>query len=323
MGSSSLFVRELAQRYRGAVTLPLDPDADPELLLLGERPHLTGPEVAAEAGLSYDEADFLRRALGLPHVPPENPAFTAADVDALNIVRQLAESGVVDPRRQLQVTRVLGRSMAALAEAQVAVTIEAGERGVEVDVAELVRRLEAVQLYVWRRHMYAAIQRRAARPGAAAASVAVGFTDLVGYTTRSRDMNSADLDDLLDQFEGRAEAALVDLGGRVVKTLGDEVMWVADSPRDAIDIALALAGPDVRTGVAWGPTLERGGDHFGPTVNVASRLTGLARPGSVLVDRALSTEIAHDPELSIRHLRPVSVRGYDHLSSSVVRRRSG
>ena len=78
----------------------------------------------------------------------------------------------------------------------------------------------------------------------------------------------------------------------------------------------------MRTGVAYGPTLVRSGDHYGPTVNLAARLTGLARPGTVLVDRSLADQVAGDGGLRLRQLRAVSVRGYDHLRATVVSRRA-
>jgi adenylate cyclase len=129
-----------------------------------------------------------------------------------------------------------------------------------------------------------------------------------------------------------------------VKTLGDEVMFSAEDPVAAADIALTLAEtfgggdpsdgiarsalsegisvPPVRVGLAWGPALAHGGDVLGPVVNIASRCTSLARPGTVLVDRELAAVLGDsaDGEFTLVRLRPQRVRGYDHLMPSVLRR---
>jgi adenylate cyclase len=192
--------------------------------------------------------------------------------------------------------------MAALAESQVNLAAEAAMRGAISDPTELLATMESLQTYIWRRHLLAATERLAARPEESAIAHAVGFTDLVSYTARSREMSTEGLAALLDGFEAKAQAVVVDGGGRIVKTLGDEVMWVADRATDAAEIALGL-------------------DHYGPVVNLAARLTGLARPGAVLIDKDLAHELTDDPRYRLRSLRPVSVRGYDHLRATVLARR--
>lgn len=124
----------------------------------------------------------------------------------------------------------------------------------------------------------------------------------------TRDLDRSDLAGLVEAFEVTAYNAVVDGGGRVVKTLGDEVMWTCDSVLAAARIALELAEafgrdnpvPPVRVGVAYGPALARAGDVLGPVVNLASRCTTLARPGAVLVDKALADALeqarADNPE---------------------------
>lgn len=289
-------------------------------VLLGSPRHLTGDQVAARAGLPRADADALWQALGFPHLG-EEAAFADGDVAALTRARTLMSADVVGPELTLVQARILGRTMAALAESQVNVASEAAARGAIAEPVELLTTMESLQTYIWRRHLLAATERLASSPEVGSAAIAVGFTDLVSYTARSREMSTADLATLIDGFERRAQAVVVDGGGRIVKTLGDEVMWVCDNPRRAGAVGLSLATEDVRTGVAYGPTLERGGDHFGPTVNLAARLTGLARPGTVLVDRELAAVLETDDRFATRHLRPISVRGYDHLRATVVRTR--
>lgn len=292
-----------------------DATADPAVRLLGSARYLTGDEVAAQAGIPRPEADALWQALGFPHLGDE-AAFTDGDVRALRLARELMDADVVGPDMRVAQARVLGRSMAALAESQLSLALEATERGSIDDPNDLLDTMQALQVYVWRRHLLAAAERFASRPAEGSASLAVGFTDLVSYTARAREMSADRLGAWLDAFEAKVQGVVVDHGGRIVKTLGDEVMWVADEPADAAVIALGLADEEVRTGVAFGPTLERGGDHFGPTVNLAARLTGLARPGTVLVDRELDRLLEGDERFRLRHLRPVNVRGYDHLRAT-------
>lgn len=292
-----------------------DEAEDPAVRLLGSPRYLTGDEVAEQAGIPRPEADALWQALGFPHLGDE-AAFTDGDVEALRLARELLDADVIGPDMSIAQARVLGRSMAALAESQLSLALEATERGSIDDPNDLLDTMQALQVYVWRRHLLAAAERFASRPAEGSASLAVGFTDLVSYTARAREMSAERLGAWLDAFEAKVQAVVVDHGGRIVKTLGDEVMWVADDPADAAVIALGLADEEVRTGVAYGPTLERGGDHFGPTVNLAARLTGLARPGTVLVDRELDQCLDGDDRFRRKHLRPVNVRGYDHLRAT-------
>jgi adenylate cyclase len=106
------------------------------------------------------------------------------------------------------------------------------------------------------------------------------------------------------------------------------VLFQADSAADAAEIALQLLEaaeadpelPDLRAGLAYGPVVARLGDVFGSTVNIASRLTSIARPGAVLVDRQLHDELAGDPRFVLKPRRPESVRGFAHLHPWRLRR---
>src|SRR5205085_11753473 len=107
--------------------------------------------------------------------------------------------------------------------------------------------------------------------GNTGAPVAVGFVDLVGFTAISRRLNDDDLSALLSRFEAVTHDMVTDHGGRVVKTIGDEAMFVTDDPAPAVAAGLELATahaddanlPDVHGGVAYGPALARDGDYFG------------------------------------------------------------
>jgi adenylate cyclase len=161
--------------------------------------------------------------------------------------------------------------------------------------------------------------------------LAVCFVDIVGYTSRSRTLSDRELVTWLEEFESAVLSLTVDRGGRIIKNIGDELLIVADSPEAMADIALELtrrgADPDdpfpaVRAGVAYGEVVTRLGDVFGPVVNIAARLTSVARPSSVLVDRGAYEALTgredddsdhHTGAYRFRRLRRVSVKGYSRL----------
>jgi adenylate cyclase len=146
----------------------------------------------------------------------------------------------------------------------------------------------------------------------------VGFADLVGFTRLSQRLEDAELADLVETFESRAADVVAGLGGRVVKTLGDEVLFVAGTADAGAEIALQLiesmAGhervPRLRVGAAIGNVLSRMGDVFGTTVNLASRLTALAPPDGVVVDREMARVLATRPAYQVRAMWRRRVRGF-------------
>ncbi|MGI8665741.1 MAG: adenylate/guanylate cyclase domain-containing protein, partial [Jatrophihabitans sp.] len=190
---------------------------------------------------------------------------------------------------------------------------------------------------VWRRQLAAVAGRLldSANNGGAgggdpqSTAVAVGFADLAGYTSLSRQIEVGELSAVLEEFEALAADLVAEHRGQVVKTIGDEVLFVADTAVAAAEIALELqrlAGPrlpPLRIGLAYGSVLARFGDVYGPVVNLASRLTGLARVGTVLIDQQLAAELAGDARFELRRLRPASVRGYHHLNPVRLRAAGG
>ena len=198
-----------------------------------------------------------------------------------------------------------------------------------VDV--LLSLLREVQDHVWRRHLAAAVDRApTAPPGDEIRELAVGFADLVGYTTRTRGMSGAELGVMVEDFEATAAEVVARRAGRVVKTVGDGVLFTAATAEAAAAIALDLPEewqaadrPLLRVGLAYGTVLTHLGDVYSPVVNLASRLTSLGRPGAVLVDRDLADRLRGLPDYRLRPLRRVSVRGYDHLQPWLLRRSAG
>ena len=169
-----------------------------------------------------------------------------------------------------------------------------------------------------------------ARSLAAGHGARVLFTglDLVGYTSRSRGMGGRELGAMIEDFESIAAEVIARHSGRVVKTVGDGVLFTAATGEAAVRIGLELPEawesaerPPLRTGAAYGAVLTRLGDVYSPVVNLASRLTSLAHPSTVLIDRELAQQLRGNPAYRVRPLKRVSVRGYDHLQPWLVRRR--
>jgi adenylate cyclase len=320
-------------REDGTVTEPT-PDALERELLGGERRYDRN-EVARLAGVSTEQGEILWRALGFPATGDDERAFTDCDVEALKKVRTLIDNGWLDERTALAMTRAMGQSLSRLAEWQVTTLTSSGldVSGPEwaVDRArELVPEVEDLIGYVWRRHL-AAVGNRAlgvADEEQRARSLTVGFCDLVNYTSLTRHIDEAELADLVETFDEIASDTVADCGGRVVKTVGDEVLFVADDPGAGVEIGLRISEriaahpslPDARTGLACGAVLARLGDVYGEPVNLAARLTGIARPGSVLVDRDLAEALGDSPTFRLRRLAPRPVRGYAMLQAFRIRR---
>ena len=203
--------------------------------------------------------------------------------------------GILGQDSQAALVRTWGRSYARLAEWQVSLLAGIAVAGPDPDVrlaelaAGVLPRVEALQSYVWRRHLSSAASRllTTGSPTNAERMMAVCFVDIVGYTTQSKSLAEDALVEWIEGFEQVATGTVVDHGGRVIKTIGDEILFTADDPAAAAEIALALAArglddddpfPAVRAGIAYGIVVNRLGDVFGPTVNIAARLTSVARP---------------------------------------------
>ncbi|MQA87663.1 MAG: adenylate/guanylate cyclase domain-containing protein [Streptosporangiales bacterium] len=313
-----------------------------ETLLGGERRY-TRREAADRAGVTIEFANRLWRSLGFATLPDDAVAFTDGDVAALRKSGELIRSGLLDEEKTVRLARATGQTMARLAEWQTDTLLgsltapDSSPASEEVLAAvELTERLmpefEPLLVHVWRRQLAASGTRALAAadeemsPGRT--QLAVGFADLVAFTRLVRELDEKSLAEVVEGFESMAADAIAAVGGRLVKTLGDEVLFVADTPQVGAEVAVEIADAvgidpgftDVRVGVAYGPVLPRMGDVFGTTVNLASRLTSLARPGTVLVDRQMAGELLDSPYEIIR-IRARPARGLGMVQPFVLRRR--
>ncbi|MGP4023191.1 adenylate/guanylate cyclase domain-containing protein [Actinomadura sp. 3N407] len=307
-------------------------DADDiEETLLGGPLRYTRKEVEALAEVPDEYARRIWRALGFPTPPDEEVAFTDGDVAALREIKDLLGHDMVDEDMVVQLARAVGQTMGRLASWLGDVWLQRlGELPADEPAAadlvagalaateELRPAFERLLLHGWRRQLTAAGMRAAATtaaaqsdPAAGIAHLAVGFADVVSFTRLSRRLDGDALAAFIERFEVTTAEIIAELGGRVIKTLGDEVMFVASAPRAAADIGLRIAErfnedpdfPKVRVGLAYGEVIQRLGDVFGTPVNLAARLTAAAHPGTVLVDGDLASSLPDDTH-DVTSLRP-------------------
>jgi len=312
-------------------------------LMLGEDPTLTRHDVATKAGIDPAITQELWRLLGFPRAADDDIAFTAADVEAARISMELMQLGVVSPESQAALVRTLARSSARLAEWQTRLLAEVGVGINDEDyvalIGEVLPRIEKLQNYIWRRHLASASAALLITGDSAAAESehAVSFVDIVGYTSRIKQLDEAEFVDWIERFEAEVTAVVVDHGGQVVKTIGDEALFVVEDPRSAAEIGLILTArgsdeddpfPAVRVGIAYGNVVHRLGDVYGTTVNIAARLTSIGRPGTVIADQGVHNLLCadHAPaetrsvDLAFRRLRRRPLKGFSRLDGWAIRR---
>jgi adenylate cyclase len=281
---------------------------------------LTLAELAGAAGVTEERAATVWRAAGFPRPTPDARPFSEADVELLRSV----EAGAVlfGDDTILQMVRVMGSAMARVADTVIsAFLVNVSSRLAEHDagdlvharanlgIQELVPQLTAAVDVLLRHHLEAL-----RRPGGAVIAptgnyesqrVAVGFSDIVESSALAHGRSLGEIGALLRRFEAQASDTITSGGGRVIKLIGDEVMYVAPGAAAACRIALVLSDSlragqvplSLRGGVAVGDVLTRDGDYFGPVVNLAARLVRLARAGDVLVSAAVRDEVSDDAEL--------------------------
>ena len=293
-----------------------------ETHLLGGERLFTLEDMSAALNISEEHARRVWTAFGFTIDNSDDRLFTADDVQALQLIH------AVDADRPLEfevaMARALGQTMSRLTDWEahnIAERIRSDtESGREsLDLATMVKAVQRVQTLVWRRHLASALQNALATTDGVNRTLTIGFVDIVGYTSLSRQLDMTELDNLLDRFETNAYETITLRGGHVVKTIGDAVMFEVEDPIIAAEIGLALQLlsaehdlPPLRVGMALGTVLTRLGDIFGEPVNIASRLTSAARPGTILVDTTLASA-AQDERYFFKSIGPLNVRGYKRL----------
>jgi len=185
-------------------------------------------------------------------------------------------------------------------------------------VAELVPGISTLIDSVWRHQITSARTyfEHVIQDSSASVTCGVGFADLSGFTTLTQLLTPTELSDLLIEFSGTVSDVVHADGGRVVKFIGDEVMWVGSTPAQLVQVAVDLvenprareAGLQVRAGLGYGSVLAIGGDYFGNTVNLAARLVTAAGPGQILASTDVRDELPDWPAIP---LNPLILKGFD------------
>ena len=285
---------------------------------------------AAEAlGVPTEALAHAWAVVGLTVADPERPALSQADVDGL--AAWVAMRAIVGSDAALGWLRVLGAAMARLAEAGSTV-MRLGQPDIQLThtqdelttarayraAAEFIPRLGVLIDAVYRHHTISARAHfeRVIRDTSASVTCGVGFADLSGFTALTQRLTMAELSGLLDEFNNTVADVVHTDGGRVVKFIGDEVMWVTSTPERLMKVAIDLvehprareAGLQVRAGLGYGQVLAIGGDYFGNAVNLAARLVAAAAPGQILAASDVRDELADWPAIP---LEPLPLKGFE------------
>ena len=288
-------------------------------------------EVTERAGISLEEAMAFWRVTGFADVDPDAKVSSEAEVAVMQLGK--AAQALFGEEAALQLSRVIGSSLARIADAAVSTFLVNLERPLhdEDDVDMAVARanadaglliapfMETVEVLL-RRHLIAA--RRSllgvqVAGGMETQRLAIGFVDLVGSTALAQATTLAEMGAVLSRFEEIAQDAVAGAGARLVKLIGDEVMFSTPSA----DVALSVAGeivnvlrshpqvPPVRAGLGFGDVMTRDGDCFGPIVNIAARAVKLAQPSQVVMSAAFRGALSDASRL--RPMGPKAVKGID------------
>ena len=314
-----------------------------EKRLLGAVPSLTLQQVAQEAGTGVELARRFWRAMGFADAQPDAVRFTEADVEALRALAEVVGlggqasqdgSGCVGGQgavgglatsSALEMLRAQSYTMDRLVLWQLETLVsdvaqrydldDTSARLVALDrIEELLEPLRTQLDYVWRRHLTALLSRtesevakrgkEEAGPDLYPLTRSLGFVDIVSFTQRAQTMGRTELETMLTDFENTARDVVTSRGARVVKTIGDAVMYIADDVTTAAGVVTALVeelqrGPEmirVRASLVQGRVVSRSGDVFGPPVNLASRLVDTAEPGGIRMDEPTARAIMRGPQ---------------------------
>jgi adenylate cyclase len=280
----------------------------PRRVLGDDGQYVSAREISEQTGIDLELLQRLQCAMGLPSVDdPDAVVLPRADAAVVADAQRFIELGL-DPDQIVLISRVLAEGLGRAAEvmryAALAAVLTPG--ATELQIAQASEQLVAAvtpligpmiqdMLFVQLRHALEteavnASERAEGVPLPGARLVSVAFADLVGFTSLGEVVPPEDLERLANRLADAArEVAVAPV--RLIKTIGDAVMFVSTDPAALLDAALALVAatdaeedfPRLRVGLATGMAVSRAGDWFGSPVNLASRVTGAARPGTVLV----------------------------------------
>jgi len=299
-------------------------------LLLRSGPQTFSLRTAAESiGVPVETVEDGWAMLGLTADDVDTPMLSLADVDSL--ATWLAMRAQMADDAADGYLRVLGSTVARLAEAASSMIrtstprLWLGHTGDELataqayrEVAEFIPRLGQMIDAIHRHHLVSTrtFVEGMARGPSAGLVCGIGFADLSGFTALTQALTPAELSELLNGFGATVSDVVLANGGRVVKFLGDAVMWVNSDPARLAQAALELVdhprareeGLQVRAGLGYGELLATGGDYFGNPVNLAARLVAAAAPGQILAAAEVYERLSDWPAIV---QEPLQLKGFD------------
>jgi adenylate cyclase len=277
--------------------------------VIGGPARYSAREISEQTGTELDFLIAVRRAMGLPLPDPDEPVYTEGDLESVRMTETFRAAGISD-EEIVDLMRTLGRGLSQAAESMRALTMRLVlEPGVsEHELAQryayaasqlspmlgpLVTNLLTLHLREMAQSEALSAAERSGGQLAGSREIAVCFADLVGFTRLGEELPPDELTRKAVRLEALC-SEVIDAPVRLIKTIGDAAMLTALEPEPLLDAALTLLDaaeaegddfPRLRAGIAIGPALSRAGDWFGRPVNLASRITQVARPGSLLAER--------------------------------------
>jgi adenylate cyclase len=303
-------------------------------------------ELSSRSGVEIDSLRSIWRALGFIDVEEGSKIYSEVDLEATVVLKPLIRTEM-GRDIAIKLARIVGSSMSRIAEAEVVAALVGERSGPIVSALEAYdqnleladrfarfaeRTLSVVPEllgYSWLRHLHGSAQRIISTSDrslldSSLIELSVAFIDMVGFTALSQQLSAKELTKVVAHFEALAYDTVAEVGGRVVKTIGDEIMFVSEDPVLATEICLVLRerfaqendmSAQVRAGVAFGPVLPISGDYFGTVVNLASRIVNIASPGAVVVADLVHERIERSDKFDTFALRSRYIKdiGYEQL----------
>ncbi|MGC3021412.1 MULTISPECIES: adenylate/guanylate cyclase domain-containing protein [unclassified Brevibacterium] len=323
-----------------------------EILLDGKRV-LDRREAAKLGGISTVSARKMWRALGMSQANESDKAYTVSDAHALRIWAKPVADGLIDQTTALSLARAIGQTTDRLVVWQMETLVEflTEEKGLTDPearrdalqvVEDMIDPLQKMLTYSWRRNLadvmgrlnvnvsdgLAMDNRQGWYDSSMPLARAVGFIDLVSFTRLSQKMEPRQLANMVQEFQGMAYNIVATGGGRVIKTVGDEVFFAASTPLAGAEIAMTLMErvtaaedlPQARVGFVWGRVLSRLGDIFGSSVNLAARLTAVADPGTIFTDEETARVLSASDDYVYEPRDSISLHGLGETSIGEMKR---
>lgn len=296
--------------------------------LLGGAPKYAVHQAAELAGMDVDSVRRFWRAMGFPYISnAESVLFTEYDIDVMRAHQDFVERGKMDEDTQNSLIRAQSHLADRIVLWQYEALVEEAENRYGLDevsarywVLDHIQDYEQFLVYqtkyAWRRHLTAFLRRTEVElegmsyhgEDAMPLTRAVGFVDLVSFTQRSGELSPHQLVDFIQTFEFTSRDVISSYGARVVKTVGDAVLYISDDLEIGATVVSEIVQaldetpgmPQVRASLVWGGLVSRFGDVFGPKVNLASRLCSVAPVGGILVDRSTAEALMKANERAYR-----------------------